>query len=264
VDKHITYTINNYIVFRRTTMPDKTAATANNHSLQSSQTNQGLTRKHSVSVGGGLHARLRNPIQVAASDPLTRPNRLALMLDVSGSMAGAKIVSLRDACVSFVQNCNFGDTALALEPFGDDYPSQNRLPLTVVQPLALTTVMMLQSHGSTPMARAMDYVLNTYSVTRAVLVSDGQPDSEYAAFDSAAQYKEAGIPVDCVHISDGPGSTSGEACLQRIAELTGGMFIKFTDIQSFTKSFKYLTPAFYGQLTSGGLDAAALGAKELK
>jgi Mg-chelatase subunit ChlD len=183
------------------------------------------------------------------------------MLDVSGSMAGPKITALRDACTGFVTACSFADTSLAVEPFGDDYPSGNRLPLTTVQPMVLTTVQMLQSHGSTPMARAMDFVLNTYSITRGVLVSDGQPDSEAEAYESAQQYREAGVPMDCVHIGD---STHGEACLQRIAEITGGQYIKFTDVASFSKSFKYLTPAYYAMLTSGAVSAEQLGAKELK
>lgn len=221
-----------------------------------------LTHKHSVSLpGGGLHARLRNPIQQVANDPLTRPNRLALVLDVSDSMAGAKIQALRDACSGFITACNFIDTSLALEPFGDDFPSPNRLALTTVQAMLMTTVQLLQSHGSTPMAKALDFVLNSYSITRAVLVSDGQPDSERAAYDVAALYKEAEIPVDCVHIGD---SSQGEACLQRIAEMTNGQYIKFTDIQSFSKSFKYLTPGWYGMLTSGNVTASDLGAKELK
>jgi uncharacterized protein YegL len=210
----------------------------------------------------GLHARLRNPKNDAgAVDPNKCTNRLALMLDVSGSMGGQKISSLRDAVTGFISACDFSDTSLAMEPFGDDYPSPNRIVLTTLQPMLMTTAMMLQAEDSTPMARAMDYVLNTYSITRAVLVSDGEPDSTQACYDSALQYKEAGIMIDCVHIGD---ASSGEACLRSIAEITGGQYIKFTDVSSFSKSFKYLTPKFYAMLTSGNVIASDLGAKELK
>jgi Mg-chelatase subunit ChlD len=231
-------------------------------------TTSNTTRNGALQKGGsglklpGLHARLRNPkTDLGVADPLKCTNRLALMLDVSGSMDGSKIESLRQAVTGFVSACDFSDTSLAYEPFGDDYPSTNRLSLTSVQPMLMTTAMMLQSCGSTPMARAMDYVINTYSITRAVLVSDGEPDSTQACYDSAAQFREAGIMIDCVHIGN---STSGEACLRRIAEITGGQYIKFTDVTSFSKSFKYLTPKFYAMLTSGGVTAADLGAKELK
>jgi Mg-chelatase subunit ChlD len=220
-----------------------------------------LLRKHSVSLPG-LHARLRNPKVDTASDPNTKPNRLALLLDVSGSMRGKKIQSLRDAVTSFIQSCTFGDTALALEPFGESAdPPSGRVPLSCFAPFLTSTVQTLQSYGSTPMAEAMDYVLRSYSLTRSVLVSDGEPDSEARVFDQAMLFHEAALPCDCVHIGN---STDGESCLRRVAEITGGQYIKFTDIQSFAKSFKYLTPAYYAMLCDGSVSAAQLGAKELK
>jgi len=246
------------------------ATTATTTAMTPSSTMPDAAQQNTLTKSGsglklpGLHARLRNPNTQAlgaVADPTKCSNRLALMLDVSGSMSGEKISSLRDAVSSFVTSCDMSDTALALEPFGDDYPSPNRVGLTTVQPMLMTTAMLLTANSNTPMARAMDYVLNTYSITRAVLVSDGEPDASEPCYDTAQQYREAGIMIDCVHIGH---STSGEACLRRIAELTGGQYIKFTDVTSFSKSFKYLTPAFYGILTSGGVDAEMLGAKEIK
>lgn len=241
-------------------MTNKDNEQPKNSLISQPKTPADLTRKHSIGITG-LHARLRNPLQQAANDPNTKANRIALLLDVSGSMGGDKIVSLRDACQSFVAACNFADTSLAIEPFGEGNPPPNRLTLTCFGPLAMTTVAMLQAAGGTPMAGAMDFVLNSYSLTRCVLVSDGEPDSDSAAYDIAAQYREAGLPCDCVHIG---ASTGGEQCLRRIAEVTGGQYIKFTDINSFAKSFKYLTPAYYAMLCSGNVSAAALGAKEIK
>jgi Mg-chelatase subunit ChlD len=217
--------------------------------------------KATIPQRGGLHARLQNPVIAVDTDPNTRPNRIALLLDVSGSMNGERIRCLRDAVTSFIQACDFSDTALALEPFGEGNPPPNRMALMCFGPLLMTTVQMLQATDSTPMAEAMCYALTSYSLTRCVLVSDGLPDSESHAYAAAAEYREAGLPCDCVHIGE---STSGEACLHRIAELTGGQYIKFTDINSFARSFKYLTPAYYAQLTSGGVSAAQLGATELK
>jgi len=235
-------------------MEDKNKPTAISPSASS-----GLTRKQTVSLPG-LHARLRSPA-AKANDALTRTNRLALMLDVSGSMHGDKIQSLRDAVTGFINACDFSNTAVALEPFGEGNPPPNRMDLNVFGPLLLSTVQMLNANGSTPMANAMDYVLNSYSITRGVIVSDGQPDSEAAVYESVEHYRGAEIPVDCVHIGH---DTHGEACLRRVAETTGGQFIKFTDIASFSKSFKYLTPRYYAMLTGGHVTAAELGAKELK
>jgi len=209
----------------------------------------------------GLHARLHNPKIDIASDPNTKTNRLALMLDVSGSMQGQKIQSLRDAVTSFIQSCTFNDTSLALEPFGEasDQPSA-RVALTCFAPFLQSTVQMLQAHDSTPMDSAMEYVLHNYSLTRSVLISDGRPNSEACVFDQAMQFHKASLPCDCVHIGD---SVEGEACLKRVAEITGGQYIKFTDINNFACSFKYLTPAYYAQLCDGSINAAQLGATQL-
>ena len=214
-----------------------------------------------------LHQRLKSP-QASADDPASRPNRIALMLDASVSMAGRsndaeggprKIDHLREAVTSFVNSCNFKDTAVAIESFGDDHRS--RLQLTTFQPLLLTTAMTIDAHGSTPMHEAMDFVLNSYSVTRGVIVSDGCADAPTLCVDLAGRYAEAGIPIDCVHIGM---SDYGADLLKQIAERTHGLFMKFTDVGSFARSFKYLTPVFYAQLTTGSITATQLGAKEVK
>jgi len=153
------------------------------------------------------------------------------------------------------------NTALALEPFGSDYSVLNRVELTCVSSMLLTTIQILEADGSTPMAEAMNYVINTYNVTRCVLVSDGEPDRKPPIIESAFKYKEAGIQCDCVHIGTG---NAGEAILRKIAEITEGQFIKFTDINNFAHNFKYLTPAYYAQLTSGSINADHLGAAEIK
>ena len=245
--------------------PNKTPAastslTTNNNTTPDASRQTGLTNQRSGLKLPALHARLRQNI-TSQTDPNTCRDRIALMLDVSGSMAGPKIVALRDAACGFVQACDMTTTSVAIEPFGEGSPPPHRLPLTCVQPMLVTTSMSLVDGGSTPMAQAMDYVINAYGVTRAVIVSDGEPDNAQACYDTAAQYRDAKLMIDCVHIGD---STSGEACLRRIAEITGGQYIKFTDVAQFSKSFKYLTPAFYGILTSGGLSASDIGAKELK
>ena len=215
-----------------------------------------------------LHQRLTQAAN-ATPDVSTMEHRIALMLDVSGSMgnrdgsAGAgrsRIESLIEAVIGFINQCDYSTTALALETFGDDNP--HKLPLTTFQPLLMTTVMTLCASDGTPMAGAMHFVLKTYPVTRCVLVSDGQPDSSAAALDAAGQYAEAATPIDCVHIGTNVG---GEDTMRHIAELTGGLFIKFRDVASFANSFKYLTPGLRAALLGDGSEAARLlGATEVK
>lgn len=230
-----------------------TATTPSVPSTQRLQPNGGIT------VSKGLRARIEAKQADISGDAMTRVNRIALMLDASGSMRGERNKALIDACVSFVQNCNFNDTALAMETFGAE--PEISIPLTTQSPLLMMTAMSIPAHGGTPMSATMERTLRTHSMTRGIIVSDGEPDSRSAAYDAAREYAKAEIPVDCVHIGN---STSGEECLKTIAEITGGMFIKFTDITSFSKNFKFLTPAFYAQLTSGNVSAAQLGAREIE
>lgn len=237
---------------------EKKTSTNEQHLTATNQTKLNTTPKHTITLPG-LHNRLRNPKAVIATDPLTRPNRLALMVDISGSMWGDKIESLKTAVTGFINACDFSNTALALEPFGDK-AATNRVSLTTQQLMLMTTVQMLEATGGTPMAEAMDYSINTYSITRGVIVSDGRPDSENSVYNLANNYKSAEIPIDTVHIGD---STEGEEVLKRIAEITHGQYLKFTDIQAFSKSFKYLTPGYYAMLTSGAVSAEQLGATKI-
>lgn len=236
--------------------PTRPAVGANDASHNWKSNN--LAKPRTVGIPA-LHQRLKAPDTNAVGDPLKMANRLALMLDASGSMEGEKIQKLHDAMQSFITQCNMTDTALAIETFGDNHAG--RLALTCFQPLLMTTAMSIQATGCTPLHEAMDFVLNTYSITRGVIVSDGQADSPALALDCAGHFAEAAIPVDCVHIGL---STHGEELLQQIAERTGGKYIKFTDVTSFSGSFRYLTPRYYAQLTTGNVTAAQLGAKKLK
>jgi Mg-chelatase subunit ChlD len=109
------------------------------------------------------------------------------------------------------------------------------------------------------------------SMTRGVVVSDGvATDWTEIDIDQALEstkgkilqiYKEQGIPLDCVHISS---SQEGEDLLRRIASETGGIFLKFSDVNAFSKAFGYLTPGYRAMLTSGSVDAKQIGAKEIK
>lgn len=221
-----------------------------------------LTRTGKVTLPG-LHRRIASP--KAEVNPEGMPNRIGLLLDISGSMNShangkPKIQHLKDAIQGFLQCVNFTDTSCAIECF-EARDTKYRVPLTRLSPQLMLMAMSLETTCSTPMGEAMSYALEHYPITRAVLVSDGSPTDGDASIQQAERYAKAEIPVDCVHIGE---TSSGEAHLQKIAEITGGVFIKFADVASFGRSFKYLSPAFYGQLTSGNISAEELGAKEVK
>ena len=238
---------------------------------------------------GGLSGRLeqakKEGIQNGtAQAPEQLPNRIALLLDCSGSMASAahdawyggegdeepggksdhtpKIQYLKQAVDSFIGTMNPGDTAAALRAFGIELAT----PLTNSIPALMIEAMSLRAEGGTPMCTTMHETLNALPITRAVLVSDGEStDGDPIHGDKegggpAWKYKEAGVPVDCVHIGDSKG---GEETLKKIAEITGGIFMKFKDAGAFARAFKYLTPSLRLQLTAGNAQALT-GADEVR
>jgi uncharacterized protein YegL len=185
------------------------------------------------------------------------PNRVALMLDCSGSMSGSSIEDLKSASMEYIQACNFSDTSLSLNTFG--LGNEMRGGLCRILGALIGHVSQLRASGSTPMYDCVVDVMDRLPLTRALLVSDGQPDNW--ADDILNAYHEAGIPIDCVHIG---GATSGEALLRKIAERTGGIFIKFKNTGNFAKAFKYLSPAYKAQLGDGRELLKSLGADEVR
>jgi hypothetical protein len=278
--------------------PGSSTSLANRIKIGGSKLHQRVAAAAPLDVA--KQAALSVPLQVPnAKNPydasLEMPNRIGMMLDGSFSMCSAegdgksKINHLKEACLDFIRSCDFSTTSIAIETFptsgveDDDegaWAPQNNDPLAHLLPpgqspqrsrksarrglcnieaFLQADIDALQACGGTPMAGAMQRSLTTNSLTRGILVSDGEADSAQRAIDIAKQWKEAEIAIDCVHIGR---SSSGEALLKEIAELTGGLYIKFDNVSNFSKHFKYLAPAFRAMLTSGS--AGMLGAKEVK
>ena len=201
-----------------------------------------LTTKNKIGIkSGGLHARIAEgellkriaPEVPNAIDVNNLPNRIAIMIDCSSSMHGESIKLLETAIQDFIQKSNPSDTALAIESF----PEQVRVSLTNDKTQLWFLTMGLRADGGTPMSEAMQYCLDNYNITRAILISDGQPN--YEPYHETQSFKEKEIPVDTVHIGN---SSDGEDCLKRISEATGGLFVKFKDVKSFATAFAFLLP----------------------
>jgi Mg-chelatase subunit ChlD len=222
-------------------------------------TNDGKIR---FGQGSALHQRMQNSLNQNAQQSVSvaqLPNRIGLMLDVSGSMAGQKIEMAKAAGAGFVDQCDPNDTAVAVNTFD---VTDVRIALSNQFPFTSMEIQRLHTHGGTPMIEAMQDMLHNEPITRGVLVSDGEPTSGDPTDEGGVAYsfKEAGIPVDCVHIGD---SDSGEECLKSIAKITGGLYIKFTNIENFSKNFKYLTPRYRALLNDSRSAAKLLGASEV-
>lgn len=211
-------------------------------------------------------------------DPATMPNRLCLMLDKSSSMSAheslksggskARIELLKDALDNFIDRCNLNDTSLAIETF----PPSVELALTSNPALLSGVGFAIQASGNTPMRGCVERCLSKVPMTRGIIVSDGEATDWHGYFGNEddtpthgdsilMSYKEAGIPIDCVHISNDSG---GEELLRRIAATTGGLFIKFTDVSAFAQAFSYLTPGYRAMLTDGRVSAEQMGAREVR
>jgi len=209
----------------------------------------------------GLAARAANFNQAKAQDGDTKPNRIALMLDCSGSMAGQSIDDLKNAVHGFVAACNFSDTAIAIATFpggtsyddGDGGCGSSGTPLMSGPGLVLMESDRLSAGGGTPMFGCLERVIKSIPLTRGVIVSDGDAtDSDHSYEETTDKrlqpYIESKTPIDTVHIGD---SSGGEETLKEIARLTGGVYLKFHDTSQFATAFKYLTPTYRGLLTSG-------------
>ena len=223
---------------------------------------QGVVKGHRVTMSP-LAARIAAAnLKKKEASFTVKPNRIVLLLDLSGSMdhhenGKPKIEHLRDAVENFATCLDSATTSVCVVTF----PVEESL---VVAPTSEQGLLRLFSHkihtlGNTPLGEAMSKALSEFSITTGIIISDGEQTDGDVCFDLAKDYKEAGIPLDCLHIGH---SENGEETLKKIAEATGGKYLKFSDVGNFAKALKYLQPAYRGLLNSG--DAATLlGAKEV-
>jgi hypothetical protein len=220
------------------------------------------------------------------NDPLTATNRIAIMADVSGSMNSsgvsgnsrqAKIDLLKLALTGFLNQVNSDTTSVAIYTFplrgGWEHPEEDEVDqfggfgpqgiayrLSFDKTLLQLAVQGLSAGGGTPMHSTMGKVIDELPLTRGIIISDGEANAPQAALDYARKYAASETIIDTVHIG---GSSSGERLLQEIASITGGVYIKFDNVDAFAKAFEYLTPEKRATLMLPGA-AALLGAKELK
>lgn len=235
-----------------------------------------LFKPNKITVGGGLHGRLKAAEMLKEMapqiNPLEMPNRLSIICDLSASMDGrasasdygsvtakSKLELLKEAVQDFALKSNPADTALAVESF----PRGFRIDLTVDTQSVYMRMIGVSSLGSTPMSEGMNNALDNHSPTRCMLISDGEADGGDNYKGAAERMKARSIICDCIHIGE---SSGGEATLKLIAEITGGMYMKFKDVSSFSQNFHYLLPE--SRATIAGMlpyeRANLLGATESK
>jgi hypothetical protein len=176
-----------------------------------------------------------------------------------GSPMGTKIDLMKQAVNKYLDDCSPITNYVGLASFPEAcYESPTGLHSKIRD-----LIKDLTPTGGTPMGAAMGYVLDNEPITHGVIISDGCADTPGECIEIAKEYKAKAIKLDCVHIGD---DTGGEDTLKEIASLTGGIYVKFSDMDSFRKNFQYLAPAKRSLLTSKGVAGAKLflGAGDVK
>jgi Mg-chelatase subunit ChlD len=145
-------------------------------------------------------------------DLLRGARRSLLLVDCSGSMGdhirtgGRKIDALRTV-VANIRETNPVPVA-AFGADGADVQVVDSIP---------------EPCGGTPLARAIQF--GAYEgATHLVVVTDGIPDSQSAAFAAASDFKN---PIDVIYIGDG--NDHGAKFCQELARMTGGT-VNITDL----------------------------------
>ena len=215
-----------------------------------------------IKVGGNKVKTVQERLLENAAKPPTVVRRkvkesdyLSILSDASGSMGGIKLEHLKLALEKLSENINFNITPVAMDSFPGGSPHVVRL-----QQAAKAYIEDLVAGGSTPMASAMDRIMPM--TARVILISDGQPDSEDAVLERAHAWATRKIICDCLHIGAGK---DGELLLKQVAEITGGMYFKFTDPIAFSQALHHLAPKNRASLESKSKEeiAGLLGAAEV-
>lgn len=209
---------------------------------------------------GGLHSRLADATFVEKATLSELEHRLVILPDLSGSMDGdggegyRKIDLLRIALTSFVEGLDTSNTACGIESF----PSGLHEDIKTDKALLWCAAQTVRTIGDTPMGKAMSKARETER-TRLIIISDGLATDGDRSLNEAHEFAKLKVPCDCVHIGD---STSGELHLKKIAKITGGLYIKFDNVQNFAKAFAFLLPQRRSSLLLPGAQAL-IGAKEV-
>jgi hypothetical protein len=179
----------------------------------------------------------RHIISIDESEPV------AILMDDSSSMSShasftdpnsnTKYGYMCEAVSAFANDVDFRVTPVKTSRFNNPTlkPAFDPTTLRVAADSA-------RPSGGTPMDKSLQAVLES-DIRRSIMISDGEANDKDKAIEIAKSLAERQKVVDCIHIGSDRG---GEETMKEVAEITGGMFFKFTDVQSFAKNFKQLSP----------------------
>lgn len=186
----------------------------------------------------------------------TGVEQIQLLLDVSGSMDSPmedmvkKMDAAKGAVRHFLKHSSPHKCGVGLIGFGfsSHQPVQVLSPLTYTFGLIDVALDHIDAEGGTPMHDALKEAIETGTITRAIVVSDGMPDDANRCFDIARNiYKERGYPVDTIYI--GREYDRGYDFMKKLAEMTGGIFAFAGNLKAFETAFAQLETSARLQLS---------------
>lgn len=125
---------------------------------------------------------------------------ILLLVDISGSMSGAKIVQAKEGAIDFARSVYERGCATALAAFGSE--AEVICEPTVDPKVFEEKVSGLVVNGSTNLAAGLELAGRFPHLNAVIVVTDGEPDSETAALNAAKVLKEKGIDILCIGTDD--------------------------------------------------------------
>ena len=175
------------------------------------------------------------------------PKESILVLDVSGSMRGERLVAAKSAAVDYVESLP-ADVEVGLVSFNDNVTIDVRP--TTDKKTVISAINALRAGGRTALWDGMVSGLDLGNAdlgARLVVLSDGGDTVSAASqADVLARATTEGIPIDVVALT--PTLSHAEA-LRSVTQASGGQFLLATDVSGLSRAFDEATGSFGGKVT---------------
>lgn len=164
-------------------------------------------------------------------------HRIGIVFDDSGSMSPLQIEDAHVGIEEFLRSCTKDQTAVTIQPL-------NAVPLYLSSDLPALSLLVksIRATGGTPLVKKLNEMLSRNKLTRAIVFSDGSPNT----YQEADYEKILGfhIPIDTVYISDSQYKDQRAIeFMRKLAKDTDGYYLEFERGKSnFRTAFKYLSP----------------------
>ena len=210
--------------------------------------------------------REKNEQTIKTLNPLECQNRLAIVVDDSGSMGHSGMEAVHKGVREFTSSCNIGDTSITIYPL-----NANPRGLICDYDVINIYISTIWDTGGTPLYGTLAKLIETEEITRAIVFSDGSPtDFHLLLSDNIEAPKESyiknqataildkyvteNIPIDTIYIGEDKDwsgkESSGYTEMKSIADYTGGTFCNFKDSKTLSTSLKYLAPKYRALLAN--------------